>query len=432
MNNDPVLEGLLAFLDGSPTPYHAVESAAGLVSKAGATRLDPKDDWSKLAPGAYVVAHGASSLFAFAIPEKPLTSFRLVGAHTDSPNLRLKTNAHYTKEGYSQLGVEVYGGILPNSWLDRDLSVAGRVFARSTSGELTTHLVRIDRPLARVAQLAIHLDRDQADRLTLNKQEHLAPILGLSSEDPAMLLAECAKIAGVPLGDIEGTELMLYDTQKAAIGGLSGEFLFSARLDNLAMSHAATLAFVALQSKPGADGACPIVALFDHEEIGSRSAVGAESSALPRLLSRIARSQTLDDDGYARALERSWCLSADMAHAVHPNYADKHESRHKPVLNGGPVIKSNAQQRYATRKESLLAIEALGRRLSIPVQQYIHRTDMACGSTIGPITAALLGIPTADVGNAMLSMHSAREMTGTKDPARMVELMHAFFAEGLG
>ncbi len=433
MTQDPVLhgpQGLLAFLDDSPTPYHAVAAASALLVAHGAERLDARDDWSRLAPGAYFVEHMASTLFAFTVPDKPLSCFRIVGAHTDSPNLRLKTNAHYTKEGYSQLGVETYGGLLPNSWLDRDLSVAGRLFARDIEGTLATHLVRIDRPLLRIAQLAVHLDRDQGERLVLNKQEHLAPILGLSSEDPATLLGECALDAGVSPELVEGLELMLFDTQAAAVGGMNREFVFSARLDNLAMSHAATTALGEFTSAASSDGACPLIALFDHEEIGSGSAQGAESSALPRLLSRIARAQKLDDESYARALERSSCLSADMAHAVHPNYADKHEPRHKPQLNGGPVIKMNSQQRYATRKESLIALESLARSVHVPVQHYIHRTDLPCGSTIGPITAALLGIPTADVGNAMLSMHSAREMTGAQDPARMVALMRAFFARG--
>ncbi|WP_394832372.1 M18 family aminopeptidase [Pendulispora rubella] len=423
-----ILKDLLAFLRNSPTPYHAVESAATRLTDAGFQALLETDSWKDLAPGKYFVAHGESALVAFVIPAtRDVRGFRLVGAHTDSPNLRLKPKPEYKKEGYAQLGVEVYGGVLLNSWLDRDLSLAGRVLVR-TNGKLESKLVRFDRPLCRVPQLAIHLDRDVSDKgLVLNKQEHLAPIIGLA-DGTADITELCARELRLEKADIVATDLMLYDIVPPTVGGADGEFLFSARLDNQAMCHAAILALIDAAQDADKHAVVPVAVLFDHEEVGSESATGAGSAFLPRDLERIALGLGKSLDDMHRAFAGSLCVSADMAHAVHPNYVERHEARHRPALNAGPVIKVNSQQRYATSAKTAALFHDLCRASDVPVQSYAHRTDLPCGSTIGPITAAKLGIPTVDVGNPMLSMHSIRELGGTKDPERMTKVLTRFYA----
>lgn len=431
----PILADLLKFLGESPTPFHAVANATARLTSTGFRVLSETEDWTNLAPGRYAFAHGGSSLLAFVVPQRrQVTGFRIVGAHTDSPNLRLKPNAEYSKEGYAQLGVEVYGGVLLNSWLDRDLSLAGRVLLRGTelsAGRVTTALVRFERPMLRVAQLAIHLDRDVNEKgVVLNKQEHLAPIFGLIESGSTSLTALVAAELGVAEDRIVGSELMLYDVTGPTLGGRNREMIFSARLDNLAMSHAAITALIeAANAAEHTDvgGLVPVAALFDHEEVGSESAYGAHSGFLPRALERVVLGSGGSREDYHRALAASLCVSADMAHAVHPNYEARHEARHKPVLNGGPVIKVNSQQRYATSAPTAALFRDLCERTGVPVQHYVNRTDMPCGSTIGPIASTLLGIRTVDVGNPMLSMHSVRELAGAKDPALMTRVLTAFY-----
>jgi len=423
------IDDLLAFLTASPTPYHAVAEATARLAAAGFAPLSEADAWDELAAGRYSVTVDGSALVAFVLPEADVRAFRIVGAHTDSPNLRLKPRPEYTREGYLQLGVEVYGGALLNSWLDRDLALAGRALVRGADGRVEPRLVRLDRPRVRVAQLAIHLDREVNEKgLALNRQDHLAPILGLRSSGEAEVREMVADALHLPAADVVHTDLMLHDSLAAATGGAHEELIFAARLDNLAMCHASVAALAVVARKAPASDLCPVVALFDHEEVGSQSATGAGSQFLPRVLERLARRRGRSHDQHARALARSVCLSADMAHAVHPNYDSRHEPRHKPVLNGGPVLKQNAQQRYATSARTATLVEELCRTHEIPLQQYVNRTDLVCGSTIGPITSTLLGVPTADVGNPMLSMHSCREMAGVSDPAMMERLMGAFFA----
>jgi aspartyl aminopeptidase len=434
---DPVLPDLLAFLGDSPTPFHAVASATARLVAAGFRPIAETDDWSSLAPGGYAFAHGGSSVLAFVIPEgKRIGGFRIVGAHTDSPNLRLKPAPEYMKEGYAQLGVEVYGGVLLNSWLDRDLSLAGRVFvagkdhgsAKDAGGKVESRLVRFTKPMLRVAQLAIHLDRDVNDKgVVLNKQDHLAPIFGLESDGAKDLRAMLADELGISGEQIVGSDLMLYDIVAPTLGGRNDEMIFSARLDNLAMSHAAIHSIVDAAPKTAAGDLVPVAALFDHEEVGSETAYGAQSGFLPRALERIVLGRGGSREDYHRALAGSLCVSADMAHAVHPNYESRHESRHKPVLNGGPVIKINSQQRYATSGATAALFRDLCARAGVPVQHYAHRTDLPCGSTIGPIASTLLGIRTVDVGNPMLSMHSIRELSGAKDPAMMTRVLTSFY-----
>lgn len=423
MHTSPTLTDFLAYLAASPTPYHAVESARQRLEAAGFRPLREADPWTDGVAGRHFITYADSAIVAFVVPDRAVRAFHLIGAHTDSPNLRLKPAAPFCKEGYLQAGVEVYGGALLNSWLDRDLGLAGRV-TLDEGGRITTRLVRFDEPLARVAQLAIHLDREVNEKgLVLNRQAHLVPILGLG-EDPDALRTRCAEALDIDGEAIIGIDLMLADLTPPAQGGVNGEFVWSGRLDNLAMCHAALRALTATSDLDG--DTVRMAVLFDHEEVGSQSATGAGSGFLPRVLERITLALGRSREAHHQMLAASLCLSADMAHAVHPNYPERHEPNHKPAINGGPVVKINQQQRYATCARTAALFHRLCAQAGVPSQTYVHRTDLQCGSTIGPITSTLLGIPTVDVGNPMLSMHSIREMGGSRDPDMMVAAMERF------
>lgn len=423
-------DDLLRFIAASPTPFHAVQEARRRLEEAGYRPLDESERWD-LAPGArFHVVRGGSTLGAFEIGGDPAstTGMRLVGAHTDSPNLRIKPNAVTAAHGYEQLGVEVYGGALLHTWLDRDLSVAGRVVVRGAGGGTRTELVDLGRAVGRIPSLAIHLDRSvNQDGLKLNAQQHMSPVLSMQSSvthELGKVLADA--ISGVEPGDVMGWDLSLYDVQPPARGGLSGELLHAARLDNLASCHAAVTALVASAGeRPVTRG----ILLYDHEEVGSRSALGAASSFTRTVLERIARAtEPSEPDAFARAMARSFLVSADMAHAVHPNYPDKHDPEHRPVLGGGPVIKVHASQAYATDGRGWGRFEALCREADVPLQRFVSRNDQPCGSTIGPIAAAELGIATVDIGNPMLSMHSCRETAGTADVEKMIAVLTRHFS----
>ncbi|HVG59504.1 MAG TPA: M18 family aminopeptidase [Hyalangium sp.] len=432
IDTDTVAKDVLAYIDASPTPYHAVRETARRLTQHGYRELDERETWT-LQPGDRVyVIRGGTSIAAFHLGTTPVdrAGFRLVGAHTDSPNLRLKPNASVLKNGYQQLGVEIYGGVLLSTWLDRDLSLAGRVTVLA-GGRPESHLVDFRRPLLRVPNLAIHLNRTvNTDGLKLNAQEHMVPVLGLESAGPAelrsLLVTELSG-AGVraEAGDILGYDLCLYDTQPASRSGAHGEFLQAPRLDNLASCHAALSALLAME-KAG-EATCGVV-LYDHEEIGSRSAQGAAGSFLRDGLERLVLAHSDGRrDAFYRAIRHSYLVSADMAHAVHPNYAALHEPKHQPLMGGGPVIKSNVNQSYATDGETWAFFAALCRESGVTPQHFVTRTDLGCGSTIGPITAAELGIRTVDVGSPMLSMHSIREMAAASDVAAMITVLRRFF-----
>ena len=360
----------------------------------------------------------------------PDAGFVLVGAHTDSPNLRVKARPDTGRAGWRQIGVEVYGGALVNSWLDRDLGLSGRVTLRDPDapGGTRTELVLVDAPIARVPQLAIHLDREINDTgLKLNRQQHLVPVWGLGPVHEGSFRAFVADHLGADDAAVLAWDLMLHDLTPSTVGGARGEMIFAPRLDNLCSAHAAVRALVATADRASADHVA-VICLFDHEEIGSTSATGAAGTLLPRLLERSVLARGGGRDDYLRALGASLCASADMAHATHPNYPERHEPGHPIALDGGPVIKINANQRYATESRSAAAFRLACERAAVPVQEYVHRTDLPCGSTIGPITAAQLGIPTVDVGVAQLSMHSARELAGSHDPARLVAALGELLA----
>jgi aspartyl aminopeptidase len=427
---------LLEFIAAAPSPYHAVECAARALQRAGFAPLLEHEAWN-LRPGARVyVTRGGSSIAAFIVGDRPPheSGFALVGSHTDSPNLRVKPLPEVSAHGYRQVAIEPYGGVLLTTWLDRDLSVAGRVVIDDGSPSGRTHLVDLRRPVMRIPNLAIHLNRSvNNDGLKLNPQTQMVPVLGLDGddEDEAGLLSAVAaelKAQGTACDPsrVVGFDLCLYDVQPPAVGGLNGEFIFSARLDNLASCHAA---LTALCSARGASAQTRGIVLYDHEEVGSQSAQGAASPFLRDLLVRLCESAAPSEPGaYARAVARSLLISADMAHAVHPNYAEKHEPGHRPVLGGGPVLKTNFSQSYASDAETSTRFLLLCRKADVPVQRFVSRSDQACGSTIGPITAGRVGVRTVDVGNPLLSMHSVREMAATADVAAMQKVLDAFFA----
>jgi aspartyl aminopeptidase len=411
---------LCGFLDRSPTPFHAVREAAARLAQVGFQEIAEGDAWS-LGPGdrRYVV-RGGSTLVAFiAGSESPATGgFRLIGAHTDSPNLRVKPNADLSVRGYQQLGVETYGGLLLSTWLDRDLSLAGRVLCEGAGGAVRRELVDIGRAVARVPNLAIHLNRGvNTDGLVLNQQKHMVPVVGLGKD--AVLRGLLGSALDVQPEAILGYDLCLYDTAKAAVAGLHEEFVFSARLDNLGSCHGAVTALAAVTA---ASAATRGIVLYDHEEVGSKSAVGAAGSVLRDVLARICEGhEDRQLQALPRAVARSLLVSADMAHAVHPNYPDLHEPQHAPVVNRGLTIKSNANQSYATDGASAAAMELWCAAVGFAPQRFVVRTDLPCGSTIGPITSAELGMATVDVGSPMLSMHSCREMAGTLDVHLAIE-----------
>jgi len=417
---------MLAFIDASPTPYHAVQNVARQLHEDGFSELDERQAWT-LKPGdrRYVIRE-AGTIVAFVVGARSPAEagFRVIGAHTDSPNLRLKPNAPTVKKGYLQLGVETYGGVLLSTWLDRDLSLAGRVsFAKE--GEVHSELVDLRRPVGRVANVAIHLNRKvNSDGLVLNKQRHMVPMIGLG-KDAFDLEAELGAQLEISKDQILGYDLCLYDIQKGTIGGVDDEFVFCARLDNLASCYAAMEAICGV---PDDLESTSVIALYDHEEVGSRSAVGAQSTVLREVLERISLAYPEGQvQAFPRAIAGSLLVSADMAHAIHPNYADKHDAEHAPGLNGGMVIKTNANQSYATNGSTSASFEKLCAEVGFAAQHFVTRSDMPCGSTIGPITAARLGIRTVDVGGPMLSMHSCREMAGTLDVHLAVKTYQQLF-----
>jgi aspartyl aminopeptidase len=426
---DPAVQDLITYLDSSPSPYHAVETAAQRLRAAGFAELSETAPWgSEIATAAWFVRRGGA-LIAWRAPAESgswINGVHIIGAHTDSPNLRVKPSADTSSAGYNQVGVEVYGGVLNNSWLDRDLGISGRLVLASGDSKL----VRSDRPLGRVAQLAIHLDREVNEKgLILDKQLHLLPFVGLTSSEadaPTFdFVGFVAREHGVEPSQVVAHDLMFHDLTPAVTLGVNNEFIASARIDNLFSCWAAVAAIT--QTSAGSHG--QIVALFDHEEVGSSSTTGAAGPLLERVLQRLFAAALLGPDAQAVAVARSSCVSSDMAHAVHPNYSDRHEPQHRPIPNGGPVIKSNANQRYASTPDTSALFASACAAAGVPSQFFVSKNSMPCGSTIGPITATRLGIDTVDVGCAMLSMHSARELCGATDASFMLRALSSYLQQ---
>lgn len=415
---DNSIDDLISFLDASPSPWHAVESTIDRLS--GFERLDETADWANIPASGYVVRGGAIIAWQLPADASPTSGFRIAGAHTDSPCLRVKPNPDASTLDWKQLGVEVYGGILNNTWLDRDLGIAGRV----VGADGTVSLVDVRDPVARVPQLAVHLDRGVNDNgLKLDRQQHLTPVWGVGtshSGDFAQWIGAQAGLDTAPAW----WELCLYDVQGAALIGADQSMLASGRLDNLLSCWAATHALVAAE---------PVdhiaVAVFnDHEEVGSSSASGAQGPFLAVVLERLVTALGGDRTDYHRALAASACVSADNAHAVHPNYVEYHEPNHLPMINAGPALKVNTNQRYATNAETAALFQRACDDAGVPWQVFVSRNNMPCGSTIGPITATQLGIDTVDVGVPQLSMHSARELCGSEDPTHLARALASFLS----
>ena len=424
---------LLRFIDASPTPYHAAREAGARLSKAGFRELRAEDVW-KLSPGdaRYVVRGGSLVAFVAGAAPPAAAGFRWVGAHTDSPNLRVKPRPDVTAHGCRQIAVEPYGGLLLHTWLDRDLSLAGRVSVAGAQGPRSL-LVAFERPLLRIPSLAIHLQRESERKsLELNAQQHLVPVVGLADgrQLTALVAAELRErgIAEVDPRDVLAFDLMAHDADPARLVGSEGELISAPRLDNLASCHAAVSALVRASSAANAASRTLGIVLYDHEEVGSRSAQGAAGPLLGEALARIVDAiEGGGPQGLARAVARSRLVSADVAHAVHPNYADRHEPGHRPLLGKGPVLKVNAAQSYATDGEVAAEITALCRARGFEPQHFVVRSDLPCGSTIGPITAARVGLRTVDIGSPVLAMHSCRELAAAADVEPMIDLLAAFF-----
>ena len=418
-------QGLIDFLKASPTPFHATASLAQRLEAAGYQHLDERAAWHTEAGGRYYVTRNDSSIIAVKLGKRPPLEggLRLVGAHTDSPCLRVKPQPELQRQGFFQLGVEVYGGALFAPWFDRDLSLAGRVTFRE-SGRVQSQLIDFHKPIAVIPNLAIHLNREANQGWPINAQNELPPILaqlaGSEAADFRALLADqLAREHGLNADAVLDYELSFYDTQSAAVIGLNHDFIAGARLDNLLSCYAGLQALLAA---PDAES-CVLVCT-DHEEVGSCSACGADGPMLEQVLRRLLP----EGDDFVRSIQRSLLVSADNAHAVHPNYADKHDENHGPKLNAGPVIKINSNQRYATTSETAGFFRHLCLENEVPVQSFVTRSDMGCGSTIGPLTASQLGVRTVDIGLPTFAMHSIRELAGSHDLAHLVKVLSAFYA----
>lgn len=423
MNSDSFVDDFLAFLGASPTPFHAVANMARRLEDAGFTRLREQEDWQLEEGQRYYVIRNGSSIVAFCNVGNPGQGIRMVGAHTDSPCLKLKPQPERVKKGYFQTLAETYGGVLLNPWFDRDLSIAGRVTLETGDQSLVHRLVDFARPVAVIPSLAIHLDREANSNRSINAQTHTVPILLRTDEDQPEfrnLLADqvAREHPEYANAGILGFELALYDTQPPARVGINGEFVAGARLDNLASCY---IGLRAILDHPHELPA--LLVCNDHEEVGSQSAAGADGPFLRDVIHRWLGSR----GSMTAAMDRSLLISADNAHGLHPNYTDRHDENHDPLLNGGPVIKVNHNQRYASTSETAGMFRALCRRAEVPVQSFVARSDMACGTTIGPITSGQIGVKTLDVGIAQLAMHSIRETCGARDPEYLYRALRSFF-----
>lgn len=422
-------QDLLDFIDASPSPWHAVHSAQQRLHSAGFIQLEEALAWQLNAGGSYYVVRGGASIIAFTLGQQALSEsgLRMVGAHTDSPGLRLKPRPAYGSDGLVRIGVEVYGGPILATFTDRDLSVAGRVNVRNANG-FDAHLVKTEHAWLRLPNLAIHMNREVNDKgLKLNKQTELPLIFGESAAGIAaeqQFIDKLAQQLQVKASDIINFELNVFDTQQGVFWGANQEFIADSQLDNLASCHAALSALTVTKSP---DSTC-LCAFFDHEEVGSESTTGASGSFLADVINRIAAHSQATDEDRLRALARSFFISADMAHAYHPNHPSAYEPEHHALVNHGPVIKTNANQRYATSAASAARFMGLCESAGVPYQQYAHRTDLGCGSTIGPIIASQLGVASVDVGSPMWAMHSIRESAGVLDHSYMIAVLSKMFS----
>uniref|UniRef100_A0A7S2H6R7 aspartyl aminopeptidase n=1 Tax=Helicotheca tamesis TaxID=374047 RepID=A0A7S2H6R7_9STRA len=453
----PLAKKAMSFIDSSPDPYHAVQTSVNMLKEAGFEELSDFQPYAgKICPGGkYYFTRNRSTLIAFAVGDKfqPGNGFKIIGGHTDSPNLRVKPRSKRTSSGCIQLAVECYGGGLWHTWFDRDLGISGRVLVRKENGSIEQKLVKIDRAVLRIPNLAIHLQNsDERAAFKINKENHLCPIIataatkaltgsddsdeemdGWTEYQEPLLLQMIAAELGIEVNSIADFELNLFDTQPASLGGIHSEFIHSARLDNLASCFLAVQSIVehVLEGGLTNDEDISLIAMFDHEEVGSSSATGAGSPIMGEAVKRISTALNAGDgnsDLYCAALHRSLIVCVDQAHAVHPNYATKHEKGHAPKMNDGMVIKRNQNQRYATNSITSFIIREIARKVKLPpLQDFAVRNDCFCGTTIGPLISAATGIRAIDMGCPQLSMHSIRETMGVRDFSHGLTLFKAFF-----
>ena len=411
-------EGLLGFLDASPTPFHATQNMSMMFENAGFTKLDEENKWKLEEGKKYYVTRNDSSVIAFTYPRNA-KDYTMVGAHTDSPNLKLKPNPVIKEHGVVKFGVESYGGLLLNPWFDRDLSLAGRISYLNSEGEIKDILIDAKKAIAIIPSLAIHLDENTNQERTVNKQTDICPILTTSDdfEFDEFLKWQLAKLDILDVKELYASELSFYDTQKASFVGLNDDFIASARLDNLLSCYVGMLSICSVE----VDKAVLFIA-SDHEEVGSESTSGASGSFLENTLRRIFP----DYDEYMQMIRTSILISADNAHAIHPNYPTKHDSNHAPYINKGSVVKVNANQRYASNSKTISKFMNVASELNEPIQHFVTRSDISCGSTIGPITATRLGIETLDVGLPTFAMHSIRELCGSDDAHSFYKIILGF------
>ena len=426
MNDTKFNQGLMEFLELSPTPFHAVQQVIGQVECMGYRQLFESEEWKLEKGQGYYVTRNDSSIIVFKTGKAELTEtgIKMVGAHTDSPCLKVKPQPEIVKKGYFQLGVEVYGGALLNPWFDRDLSLAGRVNYLDEDGDINQLLVNFENPVAVIPSLAIHLDREADKDRTINSQTDIPPVLlKLPSDDKPdfkqMLMQLMQKQYDIcDAEEVLDYELSFYDVQPPAYVGLHQDFIASARLDNLLSCYTGLMSLL-----ESSEDVTSLLVCNDHEEVGSVSSSGAQGPFLKSVLERIAGTGEI----LTRVIDQSMMISTDNAHGVHPNFSDKHDDNHGPVINQGPVIKTNANQRYASNSETSAIFKHLCKKADVPVQSFVVRSDMACGSTIGPITASEIGVKTLDVGVPTFAMHSIRELAGYWDAYYLYRVLKEFY-----
>jgi aspartyl aminopeptidase len=427
------IQNLLNFIDTSPSPWHVVNNIETLLKPLNFIKLDEAAKWHTQAGGRYYVVRDDSSIILFVLGLRPLleSGFKIVGAHTDSPGLRVKPNAINNKDGLLRLNVEIYGSPILATFTDRDLSLAGRICFKNDQNQIDHQLIKFDMPLLRLPNLAIHMNRTvNEDGLKLHKQNELPLILSTLSEQqlpPDYFLNLLHQQSGIDSDGILSSDLAVYDTQKGVIWGAKQEFFTNSQLDNLASCHAALQAMLDDKALNGENTL--VCAFFDHEEIGSESKQGANGSFLPDVLQRISLATQTDLQDFPRILAKSFLISADMAHAYQPNFPAAYDHDHKVMVNKGPVIKVNANHRYSSESISDAKFMDWCNQADVPYQHYSHRCDLPCGSTIGPITSAKLGIRSVDVGNPMWAMHSIRESAGVLDHDYMIKVLQRFFLD---
>jgi aspartyl aminopeptidase len=422
MKQPSIIQDLISFLDSSPTAWHAVTTAKKRLKHAGFKELSEQEAWHIQPKQNYIVTRNGSSLCAFITPSHTPKRLRLLASHTDSPSLKLKPRSEIRKYQAILLGVEVYGSPLLSSWLNRDLGLAGRILYTNRNGEIRESLVRLERHPMTIPQLAIHLDREVNERgLQLNKQEHLNVLAGLESSFNESSFIEELVREEIDFDQLIGHDLLFFPLEKARLLGYEHALLAAYRIDSLASVHAALTAL--LQQPDPLEDEIKMIIFWDNEEVGSHTAQGAESPFFSQILERILAGFKATREDYFCLLNRSTCISIDLAHALHPNYADKHDAQHQPILGQGVVLKNNAQQRYATSARSSLPVQMVAALKQLSLQRFVSRNDIPCGTTIGPLQACLTGMATADIGCGQLSMHACRELMSCQDHLDMCQLL---------